>query len=328
MLALVAVGCGESNDAGSASSPNPNVNDTDDSEGSESSEGNEGNEGSEHVIGISLPNETHLWMEKVIEHAHDHAQAKGINYIMKNAADSNEQITHLDELVQEGVDAILVLPFESEPLTPKAIQIHLSGIPLVVFDRGITTEDYTSFVYGDVTGIGKASAQAISESLDGTGNVFILSGFPMGWTTTNLNGFQDELKNHPGLVILGNESGNFNYDHSYEVIMSAFDRYDQIDAIYAMEDAQAAAALDAIKDAGRTDVKILTGSGDDSSGVFLNHFKQEQPLELVSFLYSYELIRPAIDVTIDAVNGKSVDKEVVIPTEKITTDNVDEYIVN
>ena len=99
----------------------------------------------------------------------------------------------------------------------------------------------------------------------------------------------------------------------------------RIDAVFAIDDEMALGALQAIKEAGRTDIKYLTGAGGNSE--FFETIMQEDEIEMATFLYSPKMIQDAIEVAIQIVNNENVPQVTTIPADRVDRSNADEYFV-
>lgn len=105
------------------------------------------------------------------------AEYPQLRLVLKKANDDTEkQRTHVRELIQEGCNAILVSPKESMALVKPCQEALAKGIPVIVLDRELGSDDYTCFVGGDNLFNGKAVGVVIGELLPDGGNIVELQG--------------------------------------------------------------------------------------------------------------------------------------------------------
>lgn len=90
--------------------------------------------------------------------------------------DTDKQRTHIDEFVTQGVHLILVSPKESITLVPAVQRARAKGIPVLVLDRRLGSEDYTCFVGGDNLAIGRAAGAVAQRLLGGRGRIVEIQG--------------------------------------------------------------------------------------------------------------------------------------------------------
>lgn len=283
-----------------------------------------GADSSKKVIGMSFPAADHGWLGAVIKYAEDEAKALGVEYKILTAQDPNKQTNDIEDLISQKVDVIVMLPIESEAMTPVAKKVKEAGIPLVIFDREIMSDDYTVLVKGDNKGIGLGAGQYIAEQLDGKGKIVEIIGVPSSVTTLRSEGFREAIQNYPDLEIVASQSGDFQKEKSLNVMQNILQSQPEIDAVYTHDDEMALGVLQAIKEANRTDIKVVTGAGGNKEVYKL--IKDGDSLMKATFTYSPVMIKDAVKVAADILNGKTPsEKEIVIEATKVYDQNVDQF---
>ena len=170
--------------------------------------------------------------------------------IIKDAKDnSQQQIKDILELVDRGIDLLIVSPVESAPLTPIVSEVYKRGIPVILIDSKIQSEDYTAFVGADNYQIGKEAGKYIAKLINGKGNILEISGLPGSSPAIDRhNGFVESLKIFPGIKIIHSESGEWNWEGAKRVIENYAQNLNSIDLIFAHNDFMALGAYQATKD--------------------------------------------------------------------------------
>ncbi len=117
-------------------------------------------------IGVSYPTPTHAWAAGMNWHAEQaekrlEALYPDVDLILVNSKDSSAQASALEDLVSvHNVDALVVLPFESEPLTDPVLNVKKSGAWITVVDRGLSQPGIEDlYVAGNNPELGRVSAQ-------------------------------------------------------------------------------------------------------------------------------------------------------------------------
>lgn len=311
MLSLITVfglaGCGSNEEAGSS--------------------GGGGAEDDTLTIGISLPSATHGWMGALIDSAEKQAQAlkesDSIEYVMTNAADPNKQANDVDDLIAQDVDVIVMLPIESAALTPVGQKIKDAGIPLVIVDRELENDAATVVVKGDNEGIGVNAGKYFIEQLQGKGKIVEISGPPSSVTEQRGSGFKEAVDGQEGMEIIASQSGDFSTEKSLEVMQNILQANPQIDAVFTQDDGMALGVLQAIKEAGRTDIKFVTGAG-GAKEVFED--MKNDGLMKATFLYSPTMVEDAVKIAADIAQGEEPAEAMVVKeATQVTKENVDEY---
>ena len=94
------------------------------------------------TIGVSIPAATHGWTGGAVYHAQETAKAlekmhPGLKVIVKTSPDGASQANALDDLTAQKIDALVVLPFNSDELTDPVRQVKNKGVLVTVIDRGL-----------------------------------------------------------------------------------------------------------------------------------------------------------------------------------------------
>ncbi|MET1014359.1 MAG: substrate-binding domain-containing protein [Paenisporosarcina sp.] len=278
-------------------------------------------------IGISLPSATHGWMGALIESAENQAKAlkesDGIEYVMTNATDPNKQANDVDDLIAQDVDVIVMLPIESAALSPVGQKVKDAGIPLVIVDRELENDAATVVLKGDNEGIGVNAGKYFIEQLNGKGKVVEITGPPSSVTEQRGSGFKEAMDSEKGIEIVASQSGDFSTEKSLEVMQNILQAHPHIDAVFTQDDGMALGVLQAIKEAGRTDIKFITGAG-GAKGVFEN--MKEDGLIKATFLYTPTMVEEAVQIAADLAQGKEPKESMVVKeATQVTKENVDEH---
>ncbi|MEZ0481328.1 substrate-binding domain-containing protein [Planococcus sp. SSTMD024] len=287
----------------------------------------EGSSDGDMTIGISLPSATHGWMGALIDSAEKQAmelkESEGIDYVMTNAADPNKQANDVDDLIAQGVDVIVMLPIESAALTPVGQKIKDAGIPLVIVDRELENDAATVVVKGDNEGIGVNAGKFFVEQLNGEGKIVEITGPPSSVTEQRGSGFKEAVEGQEGMEIIASQSGDFSTEKSLEVMQNILQANPEIDAVFTQDDGMALGVMQAIKEAGRTDIQFVTGAG-GAKGVFEDI--QNDGLMKATFLYSPTMVEDAVTIAGDLAKGEEPAESMVVKeATQVTKENVDEY---
>lgn len=276
----------------------------------------------EKVIGMSFPAATHGWMGAIIKNAEDEAQNQKVRYVMTTSADAAKQASDIEELISRKVSAVVMLPIEIDAMTAIAQKLKVANIPLIVVDREINTSEYTALIKGDNIGIGTNAARYIGGALKGNGSVVEIIGVPASVTTQRALGFRQELSRlYPDIKIIASEAGDFQREKSQTVMQGILRAHPRIDAVYTHDDEMALGVLQAIKDAKRTDIKIVTGAG--GSKLVYQLIVGGDPLMKATFIYSPLMVKDAVKLAVDHLAGKTLkSKIVVIPATTVHLGNI------
>jgi len=117
------------------------------------------------------------------------------------------QIQIVDSMINRRVDGIVLSPAESTALVGVVERADELGIPLTIFDSGIATERYVSYVATDNTAAGALAADTLSELLAGQGEIAMIQHVAGSDSTERRErGFESALEtDHPGLNIVARQ---------------------------------------------------------------------------------------------------------------------------
>ena len=251
-----------------------------------------------------------------------YAAANDITLVWNSAGlDVNTQATQLDQYINQGVDAIVVVPVQADSLGPQVDAANAAGIPVVPVNASLNNDTVAGNVQPDDVAAGEAEAQMMVDELGGEGNVVVLQG-PLGQSgqLNRQEGIDKVLADNPGIKVLAQDTANWKRDEAVNKVknwISAFG--DDIDGVIAQNDDMGLGALAAFKEAGKT-VPIVGIDGIEDglnavkSGEFIGTMLQNGTVELSA----------GLAVAAAIARGEDVDTEPVYIMPKITTENVDE----
>ncbi|MBQ4088891.1 MAG: substrate-binding domain-containing protein [Clostridia bacterium] len=281
-------------------------------------------------IGILAPATTHGWVGGVSFFAQQTADELGVDYEMIIAENADEMSSHIETLIQLGVDGILLwTQFTGvETATEMALE---KGIVVYNFDMIVEVDEkYAENMYvltGDNKSIGVTSAQYIVDKI-GTEGVVLICDVP---TSGNVGadrkaGFEEtiaEIAPDMELVTIATE---FNREAGLNDVADALTANAQIDAIFAMDDETAMGALQAITDAGRTDVKAITGGGGCQEYFNMMDDEAYAGISVCSATYHPSMIVTCVENLVKVLNGEEVEHNIVLPSEIVDLANVADHL--
>jgi len=280
-------------------------------------------------VAVSLPAANNAWQAKLLEfvNAEIAKETSGqFDFTVKNAVDDADQLNILTTFKDGGYDLMVILPGNGTLLTSICVQIYESGTKTVILDRGIESDKYTCLLMGDNYGGGVNAANYIGEFLGGKGDLAVLRsyvGTPID--LERYSGFTDTLKEkYPDMKILVEGDGEFNREAGLAAMTDILPAYDHIDGVYTQDDETALGAYNAIKNANRTDIKIITGFGGTKGAYEL--IKAGDPIYKASMSYFPSMGADGIRMAIKILKGEPFEKDNILPTYVVTTENVDQFM--
>ena len=155
--------------------------------------------GTEVTIGFSAPAADHGWIAAITTNAK--AQAEQFEDVTLNAVegsnDVNQQISQVETFINDGVDAIVLLPFDGAAMTPVALKAMEAGIPVINVDREFDDPNAARVtVLGDNYGMGVSAGTYVCSQLADTPGAVVaeiagIDSLPL--TQDRSQGFEDAL---------------------------------------------------------------------------------------------------------------------------------------
>ncbi|HET9934794.1 MAG TPA: substrate-binding domain-containing protein [Polyangiaceae bacterium] len=208
------------------------------------------------VIGVSQCNLGEPWR---VQMNADIAQAASahpnLKLLLKDAQnDSLRQRAQVEELLEQKIDVLIISPKESAPLTKPVAEVYKKGIPVIVLDRAVEGDDFTSFIGADNRRIGREAGKFIAATLGGKGNVVELKGLMTSSPGRDRHeGFVEGLAEAKasGVKVVFEADMQWLEPNARKEMESALAANKAIDLVYAHNDPGAHGAYLAAKEAGR-----------------------------------------------------------------------------
>lgn len=238
---------------------------------------------------------------------HDNA----ILEIREQKDDNLKQIDDIQYFIDNDFDVIIVAPNESEAFTPVVKKAYEAGIPVIIFDRKIVGDTYTSYINLDNVGIGKAAAEYAHSLLGDTspGHIIEITGLQASSPAQERHqGFVEGIANYPSLSLVSSVAGDWDYAKAYRLIDSLLNVYPETRLVYAHNDFMALGVDSLLREKGRRDIKVL--GTDASPGQGLEAVRDG--LIDATFIYPTEGHR-ILNVAFDILEGRPVEKIVNVP---------------
>ncbi|WP_062122286.1 hybrid sensor histidine kinase/response regulator transcription factor [Geofilum rubicundum] len=213
------------------------------------------------VIGVSQCSDD-AWRDKMnMEMLHETALHSNIELIVLSANDNNEQqIQHIQQLIDQKVDLLIISPNEAAPLTPVVEKAYDLGFPVLLVDRKILSDRYTAFIGADNYAIGQEVGTYVSTVLGRAGTVLEIKGLEGSTPAIDRNqGFYSTTSRFPDLKVVESFDAEWSEDIAYEKTLAFLNSQKRVDLIFAHNDRMASGAFKAAKELGIQDSIAFVG---------------------------------------------------------------------
>jgi ribose transport system substrate-binding protein len=236
-------------------------------------------------------------------------------------AKDDKQISDIEELAGGDCDALIISPNTTATLTP-AVEAACKKVPVIVFDRGVTTDCPVTFVH-PIGGyaFGADGAEFLIDNVDSGGKILALHILPgvdvleTRWSAAKVKFDESDLD------VVGVEFTDGDAAKTKSIVSDYLQREGQIDGVWMDAGATSVAAMEAFEDNGQ---EIPPFVGEDQND-FLTKWKEDD-LTAIAPTYSNYQWRTAVIAATKILKGEEVPKEWVLPQPAITAETLDQYV--
>jgi ribose transport system substrate-binding protein len=234
----------------------------------------------------------------------------------------DKQISDLADLQTKNCNAFIISPNTTDALTPAVEKACQTGVPVVVFDRGVTTNCPVTFVH-PIGGyaFGAAAAEFIAQKAGKGGKVLALRILPGVDVLENRWAAAKTIFDKAGLNVVGVEFTDGDPAKTKTIISDYLQRFGKLDGVWLDAGATTLAAAEAFQDAGKPVAPLTAEDQQD----FLQLWQQKK-LTAIAPTYPVYQWRTAVIAATYILSGKQVPKEWVLPQPVITADNLSQYL--
>lgn len=243
-----------------------------------------------------------------------------IEFIIKDAqANSKTQKEQIQELINQKIDLLIVSPHEVLPLSPLLEKIYNSNIPIVLIDRRINSEKFTSFVGASNFEVGQNAGKYTVSLLKGKGNVLEITGLNSASPFIDRdNGFMNIISKNKGIKLIAKIN-----DHELNYVKkldSVIKNNKNIDVIFAQSDYIAKIVYQICKNIGvERKIKIIGVDGLSLSGMGMDMVANNQMKATVLYPTGGQ---EAIQTAINILEKRPFKKENALESTIIDSTNV------
>ena len=237
--------------------------------------------------------------------------------------DATKQQNQLSNAVTQDADAVLINPVDSDAAAAAIEPALDADIPVIAVDRSINSEGVTSTVSSDNVAGGEQAADALAAAVGGEGKILQLQGEPgTSASRERGKGFDQGLEDHQGLQVVAQQPANFSRTKGLNVATNLVQSNPNVAGIFAENDEMALGAVQALGDRAGDEVAVVGFDGTDDAlqrvkGGTMAATIAQQPAELG---------KTAVELTVKAVNGKTVPEQQPVPVKTVTQDNVEKFL--
>ncbi len=241
------------------------------------------------------------------------------------ANNSSQQVQQVAAMIQSGVRAIVLVPTDEASATSSISLANKANIPIVVVNRYYPSVDKaTAYVGSDSLTAGTMQMEEVAKLLNGKGNIAIMNG-EMGTEAQakRTEGNKSVISKHPGMKVVLEDTANYDRAQGMALMGKWLASGTSIQAVVANNDEMIIGAILAAQLEHKD--KDMIFAGVDATMDALEFMKAGR-LQVTVFQNAPEQGAAAIEAAFAAAQGKTVEKQIMVPYELVTKNNVEQYI--
>ncbi len=248
------------------------------------------------------------------------AKYPGSRVVVTDAnADPPKQLADMENLIAQGVNAIIVVPFDEKAILPAIETANKKNIPVIAITYIPNAKVATTVASSGDYENGKATGELLVKKMGGKGKLAVIDlGFSLWRIDQRIKGFEDAIKG-TDIEVVARQSGA-DQAKIQDAVSGILTAHPDLNAIWATFSNQIVAASDALRAANRKDIFL---SGIDADKAIIERIK-EGWITGTAAQFPKEHGRLAAEAAFAVLQGKPVKEAYDVPVGIVTADNADE----
>jgi len=217
--------------------------------------------GKQWVFGFSNASETNTWRTALREAIQQGAAAyPNVELRITDANDSPaKQVSDLEDLLANGANGLIIGAATTDVANSILERTQQEGIPVIIVDRLVTSDKYTTFVTSDNKVMATTTLSYLCDLINGKGKIAIVEGIPGAGPAVERNAAYDEvLAGYPDIQAV-RQAGDWSRASGQKVIENVFTANSDLLGIHFDGGEMALGGIQALRAAGVTDDDMKAG---------------------------------------------------------------------
>lgn len=283
------------------------------------------------IIGFSVFDMQYGFFQQMEKGTRTGVESAGYKYVLHDQkGDEAQMIAGCQDLINQGVAALIVSPIKPEVMGPIVEAAHKKNIPVVIDDIGGGGSKYDALVVSNNYEGGALAGKYAIDALKGAKSkeVAIIKVDPSHvFAIRRGEGFKGAVEK-AGFKVVKELCGHDKAEEGYTVMKDIITSNPNVVAVFAENDPMAAAAAQAVADAKRKDIMVIGFNADQVALEAIQAGTMVATVQQVPF----EMGKLTAKLADQLVKGQKVKfddaakKEIYVPVKLITKANVAEAL--
>jgi ribose transport system substrate-binding protein len=232
--------------------------------------------------------------------------------------DAAVQLQMVEDAITKKANAIMLAPLNKDALSPGVEKAKAAGIPVIIIDSGVSTQNFDAFFSTDNGAAARLAADEMAKAIGGKGKVAIVNAQAgAGTTMTRENEFKAQMAaKYPGITIVGTQYSDGDKTKALNQATDFMTANPDLAGIYGCNEGATVGVGTAVEQAGKTgkvkvigfdwsaDTKALVGKGVVQASMVQN-----------PYIMGNKGLQAAVDVVMKKPTQKLVDTGVTVATK-------------
>ncbi|WP_188206811.1 ribose ABC transporter substrate-binding protein RbsB [Alkalibacillus aidingensis] len=273
------------------------------------------NDDDEIHVGLAVSTQNNPFFVTLKDGAEAKADELGIELTVVDAQDdAATQLNSIEDLIQQGVDVLVVNPTDSEAVVSAVENANDAGIPVVTVDRSADGGEVVAHVASDNVAGGEMAGDFIIEQLGGEGNVVELEGIPGSSAARERGeGFHNAVGEEDGIEVVAQQPADFDRAEGLTVMENIIQSESDFEAVFAHNDEMALGALRALESADMDDVIVVGFDATDDAVEAVEAGEMDATIAQQPTIIGEQ----GIEIALQIANGENVDEFIPVELELV-----------
>lgn len=231
--------------------------------------------------------------------------------------DYTRQIQIVDSYIARHVDGMVLAAGEKKALVAPMERAIAAGIPVTIFDSGLESDKYMTFLATNNYEGGQMAARTLAKLLNEKGKVAMVAHEPGSQSTMDRErGFEEAIKqSFPGIQIVATQFGHSDRSKAMGATENILTAHPELDGIFASSEPSSVGASQALKSR-KLGGKVKLVAFDSSDGLIED--LQAGVIDAMVVQDPFRMGHDAVKTIVDKWNGNTPPKRIDLSARVVT----------
>lgn len=266
-------------------------------------------------IGMSFQELDNLYFVVMREALEEACDTMGAEVLVTDARhDVSKQISDIEDMVQKGIDILLINPTDSVGVQGAVETAKEAGVVVVAIDAQ-AEGPIDSFCGSKNYEAGYMAGEYLAKEIGGSGDVAILDGIAVVPILQRVEGFTDAISNYPNINIVDKQNGKQERSVAMDVTENMIQANPSLVGLFSVNDGGSMGSLAAIEGSGK-DIALVSVDGSPEAVEAIN---AGGPFKATSAQFPRDQVRIGLGIAMAKYWGANVPSE--IPVDVVLLDS-------